>query len=140
MLSTPQNSSSDEALAAGLAALHERLTDIARSSGRDVRSITLLAVSKGQAVSRLRAALALGLTQFGENYVDEALPKIQALADTLAQWHFIGHLQANKTRAVAFKLLFNASEPRTSDQLNEACAAMVKSVVDKLGARGVEQR
>jgi phenylalanyl-tRNA synthetase beta chain len=46
----------------------------------------------------------------------------------------------NKTRAVAFKLLFNANEPRTSDQLNEACAAMVKSVVDKLGARGVEQR
>lgn len=46
----------------------------------------------------------------------------------------------NKTRAVAFKLLFNASEPRTSDQLNEACAAMVKSVVEKLGPRGVEQR
>jgi phenylalanyl-tRNA synthetase beta chain len=46
----------------------------------------------------------------------------------------------NKTRAVAFKLLFNANEPRTSDQLNEACAAMVKSVVDQLGPRGVEQR
>jgi phenylalanyl-tRNA synthetase beta chain len=46
----------------------------------------------------------------------------------------------NKTRAVAFKLLFNATEPRTSDQLNEACAAMVKSVVDALGPRGVEQR
>jgi phenylalanyl-tRNA synthetase beta chain len=46
----------------------------------------------------------------------------------------------NKTRAVAFKLLFNANEPRTSDQLNEACAAMVKSVVEKLGPRGVEQR
>jgi phenylalanyl-tRNA synthetase beta chain len=43
-------------------------------------------------------------------------------------------------RTVAFKLLFNASQARTSDQLNEACAAMVKSVVDALGARGVEQR
>ena len=46
----------------------------------------------------------------------------------------------NKTRAVAFKLLFNATEPRTSEQLNEAYAAMVKSVVDALGSRGVEQR
>jgi hypothetical protein len=46
----------------------------------------------------------------------------------------------NAKRAVAFKLLFNANEARTSDQLNEACAAMVKSVVDGLGARGVEQR
>jgi phenylalanyl-tRNA synthetase beta subunit len=46
----------------------------------------------------------------------------------------------NKTRAVAFKLLFNANEPRTSEQLNEACSAMVKSVVEKLGPRGVEQR
>jgi phenylalanyl-tRNA synthetase beta subunit len=43
-------------------------------------------------------------------------------------------------RAVAFKLLFNATEARTSDQLNDACAAMVKGVVDALGARGVEQR
>ncbi len=46
----------------------------------------------------------------------------------------------NKTRAVAFKLLFSASEARTHEQLNEACAAMVKNVVDTLGARGVELR
>jgi phenylalanyl-tRNA synthetase beta chain len=46
----------------------------------------------------------------------------------------------NRTRAVAFKLLFSAAESRTHEQLNEACAAMVKSVVEKLGARGVEQR
>jgi phenylalanyl-tRNA synthetase beta subunit len=43
-------------------------------------------------------------------------------------------------RAVAFKLFFNAAESRTHEQLNDACAAMVKAVVDKLGARGVEQR
>jgi PLP dependent protein len=73
----------------------------AQAAGRDVQSITLLAVSKGQAVPRIRAALALGLTDFGENYVDEALPKIQSLRDSGARWHFIGRLQANKTRAVA---------------------------------------
>jgi pyridoxal phosphate enzyme (YggS family) len=81
--------------------LRQRLAQIAQASGRDVHSITLLAVSKGQATARLRAALALGLTQFGENYVDEALGKIRALVGTPAEWHFIGHLQANKTRPVA---------------------------------------
>ena len=108
MLSTPQNSAPeahpspvDEALASGLAALRQRLADAALASGRDVRSITLLAVSKGQPATRLKAALSLGLTQFGENYLDEALPKIAALADTPAEWHFIGHLQGNKTRPVA---------------------------------------
>jgi hypothetical protein len=41
---------------------------------------------------------------------------------------------------VAFKLLFSAAESRTHEQLNDACAAMVKAVIDKLGSRGVEQR
>jgi pyridoxal phosphate enzyme (YggS family) len=101
MLSTPQISSPDEALAAAHAALRQRLAAAAEAAGRDVRSITLLAVSKGQAASRLKDALALGLTQFGENYLDEALPKIRALAGTAAEWHFIGRLQANKTRSIA---------------------------------------
>lgn len=127
MLSTPQNSgpddaraTSDQALANGLAALRQRLTEIAAASHRDVRSITLLAVSKGQAVERLRAALALGLTQFGENYVDEALGKIRALANTPAEWHFIGHLQGNKTRAVAehFSWVHGVDRERIAQRLS----------------------
>jgi PLP dependent protein len=70
-------------------------------AGRDVRSITLLAVSKGQDIDRIRAAQSLGLADFGENYVDEALPKIEVLAGTQARWHFIGRVQANKTRPIA---------------------------------------
>jgi pyridoxal phosphate enzyme (YggS family) len=81
--------------------LRLRLADAARAVDRDVRSITLLAVSKGQPVARLKAALALGLRQFGENYLEEALVKISALAGMGAEWHFIGHLQGNKTRPVA---------------------------------------
>jgi PLP dependent protein len=108
MLSTPQNSAPevtvspvDAALASGLAALRQRVADAALAAGRDVRSVTLLAVSKGQPVPRLQAALSLGLTQFGENYLEEALEKIGALAGTAAEWHFIGRLQGNKTRPVA---------------------------------------
>jgi pyridoxal phosphate enzyme (YggS family) len=84
-----------------LVALRRRIAASAQTAGRDVHSITLLAVSKGQDVGRIRAALALGLTQFGENYLDEAQQKIHALRDSPAQWHFIGQLQANKTRPVA---------------------------------------
>lgn len=128
MLSTPQNSApdasfpaDDAALAAGLAALRQRLDDAARAAGRDVRSITLLAVSKGQPAARLKSALALGLTQFGENYLDEALVKIGALAGTPAEWHFIGRLQANKTRAVAehFSWVHGVDRERIAQRLSD---------------------
>ncbi len=59
----------------------------------------LLAVSKGQSVERIREAAAAGQKAFGENYVQEAMPKIAALA--ALEWHFIGPLQSNKTRLVA---------------------------------------
>jgi PLP dependent protein len=101
MLSGPQNSAPDSAIADRLAALRQRIAVAAQAAGRDVRSITLLAVTKGQSPQRLRAALALGLTAFGENYLPEALPKIQALRDAAPDWHFIGRLQANKTRPIA---------------------------------------
>lgn len=108
MLSTPQNSPPEAALRERLAALRQRFSDAARAAGRDVDSITLLAVSKGQEIGQLRAALALGVREFGENYLDEALPKIQALRGgaqdqpgTGVVWHFIGRVQANKTRRIA---------------------------------------
>lgn len=128
MLSTPQNSAPatlpaplDEPLASGLAALRQRLLAAARASGRDVRSITLLAVSKGQPAARLQSALALGLTQFGENYLDEALAKISALAGTPAEWHFIGRVQGNKTRPVAehFSWVHGVDRERIARRLSE---------------------
>jgi PLP dependent protein len=101
MLSGPQNSASDNVIADRLAALRQRMAVAAQAAGRDVRSITLLAVTKGQTPVQIRAALALGLDQFGENYLPEAVPKIHALRDAAPTWHFIGRLQANKTRQVA---------------------------------------
>ena len=66
-------------------------------------SVTLLAVSKTCSATDVRAAHAAGQTRFGENYVQEALAKLDALADLRAQleWHLIGPLQSNKTRVVA---------------------------------------
>jgi hypothetical protein len=73
----------------------------AASAGRNADSVTLLAVSKGQPAELIRAAAAAGLTDIGESYLAEALAKMEALSDLPLTWHFIGRLQANKTRHVA---------------------------------------
>ena len=100
MLSTPQIPT-DRALAGRLQAVRARIDAAATGSGRSTRGISLLAVSKGQVAQRIQAAVALGLTDFGENYVKEALPKIKALAGQGLCWHFIGRVQSNKTRVIA---------------------------------------
>jgi PLP dependent protein len=102
MLIVPQNSTPSSRIAANLAAVRERIRNAVVESGRSVDQITLVGASKGQPVAALAAAHAAGLEDFGESYVQEALEKITALTGTLtATWHFIGALQANKTRAVA---------------------------------------
>ena len=101
MLSVPQNSTETADIAASLATVRARIASAVHAAGRSEDSVTLLAVSKGQSVERLRAAADLGLRDFGENYVVEALPKIQALTGLSLTWHFIGRVQANKTALLA---------------------------------------
>jgi len=83
--------------------VQSRIADAAAAAGRAVHSVTLLAVSKTFAADDVRQAFAGGQREFGENYVQEALDKISALADLRSQitWHLIGPLQSNKTRPVA---------------------------------------
>ncbi|MBB1162970.1 YggS family pyridoxal phosphate-dependent enzyme [Aquariibacter albus] len=83
--------------------LKARIAAACRQAGRPEDSVTLLAVSKTQPAEAVAAALAAGQQAFGENYVQEALDKIDALiADReRLQWHLIGPLQSNKTRVVA---------------------------------------
>jgi len=69
--------------------------------GRPPGSVKLVAVSKGQPVALLRAAAAAGQRAFGESYLQEALPKIEALSGLRPEWHFIGRLQSNKAREIA---------------------------------------
>ncbi|MFM1885856.1 MAG: hypothetical protein RL026_1013 [Pseudomonadota bacterium] len=100
MLSTPQISP-DPGLSLRLQALQRRIRAACSLAGRQPAEVGLLAVSKGQPAHRLREAAALGLHAFGENYLNEAVDKIDALRDLPLEWHFIGRLQANKTRRVA---------------------------------------
>jgi pyridoxal phosphate enzyme (YggS family) len=84
-----------------LRALRSRMATAAASVGRNADSVTLLAVSKGQPAPLIRAAAAEGINDFGESYLGEAVGKMEAAADLPLTWHFIGRLQANKTRPIA---------------------------------------
>ena len=84
-----------------LALISDLLTISAKEAERDPDTIKLLAVSKKQPLDKILAAASLGQRDFGENTVQEGLDKIRATADSELIWHLIGHLQSNKTRAVA---------------------------------------
>jgi len=107
MLRGPQN------LARNLEAVRERIARAAARAGRNADSITLVGASKSQPCAAIEAAARAGLTDFGESYVQEALGKLVEVGELGESgesgasrlppltWHFIGRLQANKTRQVA---------------------------------------
>ena len=84
-----------------LAAVRRRIAKAAVACGRDPAEITLLAVSKTKPLSDVRAAIGAGQRAFGENYLQDALPKIHALEGEAIIWHFIGRLQSNKTAEIS---------------------------------------
>jgi hypothetical protein len=88
------------AITENLAVLRERVARAARLAERAPASVTIVAVSKTHPAETVRAALDAGITDFGENYVQEAVAKITSVGDG-PMWHFIGGIQANKTRAIA---------------------------------------
>ncbi|MBI3155505.1 MAG: YggS family pyridoxal phosphate-dependent enzyme [Burkholderiales bacterium] len=98
-----------------------RIAAASSAAGRDADSVTLLAVGKTQPAEALRAAHAAGQRDFGENYVQEALAKIEALRDLRGAivWHLIGPLQSNKTRTVAeaFDWVHSVDRLKTAERL-----------------------
>lgn len=95
MLIVPQNWGEN------LFRVRSHIANAAVAAGRDPTQITLVAVSKAQPLEAIRAVRALGIADFGENYPQEAVKKIETLDDAQVRWHFIGHIQANKTRVIA---------------------------------------
>ncbi len=88
-------------LAQRLACVEQRIDRACREHGRARSEVTLLAVGKTRAADELRRAFAAGVRCFGENYVDEAVGKLDRLRDLDADWHFIGPIQSNKTRTLS---------------------------------------
>lgn len=79
--------------------VQKRIADAAGRAGRNPEEITLIAVSKGFSIERIKEAIDAGVRILGENRVQELLPKAEALGKGIS-WHFIGHLQGNKTKYI----------------------------------------
>jgi PLP dependent protein len=103
--------------------VQQRLAGACAAAGRPVESVTLLAVSKTFGPAAVREAFAAGARRFGENYVQEGVDKIAALADLRAQveWNLIGPLQSHKTRVVAehFDWVHSVDRLRIAQRLSE---------------------
>ena len=119
----------DPALA--LAGLRERFAVVrgrieasARRSNRSPEEITLVAVTKTHGLDKLRSALEVGITNLGENRVQEAEPKILELGRHTARWHLVGHLQANKARRAVklFDFIHSVDSDELVRRLNRLCA------------------
>jgi pyridoxal phosphate enzyme (YggS family) len=106
-------------IAANLQDIRRRISEALQGDRREVR---IVAVSKSQASSKIREAHAAGCGDFGENYVREAIAKIDELGDIAATWHFIGQLQTNKAREVAerFDWVHGIDRPRAAVALSRA--------------------
>jgi pyridoxal phosphate enzyme (YggS family) len=104
-----------------LQAVKDRIAGAARGSGRDPAAVALLAVSKTQAPALIAEAFGAGQRAFGENYVQEALDKMGALARLPIQWHLVGPLQSNKTRAAAerFQWVHTVDREKIARRLSE---------------------
>lgn len=103
-----------------LAAVKKRIAAAARGAGRNPADVRLLAVSKQHPAEMIRAAAQAGQRDFGENYLQEALAKMDSLRDLPITWHFIGQLQANKTREVAgnCQWVHTLDRPRIAERLS----------------------
>jgi pyridoxal phosphate enzyme (YggS family) len=89
------------AILSNLQVTREAIAQAAKAAHRNVTEVSLLAVCKTFSAEAVREAYQAGQTAFGENYLQEALEKIETLHDLPLEWHFIGPIQSNKTRAIA---------------------------------------
>lgn len=112
-----------EALQTRLDEVRRKISAAAQKSGRDPGTITLVAVSKTHPAAMVRDAIKLGLTDFGENRVQEAEDKIAVIGRSAARWHLIGHLQANKVRRAVklFDVIHSLDSISLAQRLERAC-------------------
>lgn len=110
-----------EDIQAHLHSLKNSIRECEATYHRDLNSVSLLAVTKGQSVAAILQAVEAGQRQFGENYLQEALAKIGLLDKKELEWHFIGPIQSNKTRKISehFSWVQSVSSARIAKRLND---------------------
>ncbi len=101
--------------------IHERIDQVASRCNRSVESIRLIAVSKTIPTAVVREAIDCGVTDLGENYIQEARDKVNELATAPVNWHFIGHLQSNKAKYAVrlFDLIHSVDSLKLATELNK---------------------
>jgi PLP dependent protein len=127
-----------------LTAVRSRIVDAARRSGRDSSSVTLVAVTKRNAPDAIRALVAAGALDLGENYPQELWSKVEALAGLPVRWHLIGHLQSNKVKKTLpmVKMIHAVDSLKLLKTLDELAAGLPDppSVCLQVNASGEESK
>src|SRR6266704_4987297 len=98
-------------ISGNLARIRQRIRVAAESAGRDPECIRLVAVSKTRPAADIVAAFQAGQTLFGENYIQELVPKFAEVHEDV-EWHVIGHLQSNKVKYIAGRVVMIHSVDR----------------------------
>jgi pyridoxal phosphate enzyme (YggS family) len=121
-------------ISANLARINERICAAAEAAGRDPASVRLVAVSKTRPASDIIAACQAGQTVFGENYIQELVPKLAEVHEAV-EWHVIGHLQSNKVKYITGRVAMIHSVDRLSlaqeidrqwDKLGKICDVLIQ--------------
>ena len=115
-------------IAHNLALIQQRIRESATACGRNPGEIAVLGVSKKCSSQDIRDAFEAGVRNFGESYLQEALPKISSLSDLDLIWHFIGPIQSNKTRQIAehFSWVHSVDRMKIASRLNDQRPAKMK--------------
>jgi hypothetical protein len=118
------------ALRVRLNGVRARIARAAGRVGRDPSSVRLVAVSKTFSADHVRVLADAGQIDFGENKLQDALPKIEATADLPLRWHLVGHLQSNKAKKAAshFHAIHSIDAPDLLDRVDQAAAAAGRSL------------
>lgn len=127
-------------VAARLHEVRERIAAAANAAGRDADAVTLVVVSKEVGLDDIRAAIAAGARDLGENRVQDLVPKAEALAALEPRWHFIGRLQRNKVRAAAAHVALWESIDRTELAVEVGRRAPGAAVLVQVNVAGEAQK
>ena len=109
--------------------IKHRINEAAKSCGRNPESVHLVAASKTVSADGVKSAITAGLHIFGENYIQEAIDKIQSIADDSVSWHFIGHLQSNKAKYAVryFDLIHSVDSIKLAREINKQAKKINKN-------------
>jgi pyridoxal phosphate enzyme (YggS family) len=108
----------------------DRIAEAAAGAGRKPEAVRLVVVSKSQPLEVIQAALAAGISTFGENCAEEALAKIAALKETEVEWHMIGHVQSRKADRIAahFTMLHSLDSSKLAVRLDHFCGELNRTL------------